>query len=286
MKNKASTNYLTEYYESEVDSFLVRLYKSKISPDEKNIHQLRVDIKRIKAVFQLLEIIVPKKLDLTFNVKAFKKLFKNAGKVREIQVNRTCFSKYKFSEEITDKYKQFLKNREELFRKRFKKTAKNFERDSLKSSKIKIKKIWGKLNDKKIWIECVSFIKGETQKIEQLLSLGNNPAIIHRMRMHIKSLHTIVSLLHKIKPTKEFEKILLLIKQNDILIGDWHDRQVLIDSIERSFIKNENINENKLPALIKTLNKIEEENKFFFKRLKNQVNIITITIHKTYFRSL
>jgi CHAD domain-containing protein len=280
------TNHLSNYYSKEIDLFLEHLITANTVLTEKNIHQLRVDIKRIRSVFQFLEVIVKQELNTKQYTHCLKKLFINAGKLREIQVNRVCITKYRFPKEITEKYKKYLSKKEQELSNRLKKTIKDFDDSVLKKSKKLIKKTTFNLNNKKICDESLSYIKDKTRKIEKLLSAGNKPVIIHRIRMQLKSLHTIVSFLQKTNPSEKLEKTLKLIKQTGVLIGNWHDKLILINSLEIFFIKKEKITENELPVLEIILNKIETENNLILKNVKNKINSVVRTIHKSNYMSL
>jgi CHAD domain-containing protein len=285
MKEKNAAYHLSNYYSKEVDLFLEHLISVKTKPAEKTIHELRVEIKKLRSVFQLLAVIAKKEINIKNYTNSLKDLFDTAGKIREIQVNQICFTKFKFPKEINDKYKKFLLNREAELRDSLKKTINDFDKSVLINSKKQIKKITGGLNNKKMWDACLFFIKDKTQKIENLLSAGNNPLIIHKIRMQLKSLHTIASFLQKINPTPKNEKTLELIKQTGTLIGNWHDNLVLINSLERYFIKKENLTENKLPLLLRSINKIELENKLTLRTAKVKLNKVVKSMNKNSFIS-
>lgn len=167
----------------------------------------------------------------------------------------------------------------------FKKTINDFDKSILINSKKQIKKITGDLNNKKMWDACLFYMKGKTLKIENLLSVGNNPLIIHKIRIQLKSLHTIASFLQKTNPIQKNEKILQLIKQTGALIGNWHDNLILINSLERYFIKKENLTENKLPLLLRSINKIELENKLILRTAKVKLNKVVKSMNKNSFIS-
>jgi len=63
----------------------MRRISKELKPDE--IHRLRVSIKRIKAVYQLLEEFSNGKFNAGKHYSIFKKIFNEAGKLREVQIN-------------------------------------------------------------------------------------------------------------------------------------------------------------------------------------------------------
>ena len=285
MEEKKVKDHLNYYYANEVDLFLEHLASVKTQPNEKTIHELRAEIKKLRSVFQLLEVIAKKEINIKQFASSLKDLFDTTGKIREIQVNQICFTKFKFPQEINDKYKKFLFNRENELGNRLKKTINHFDESVLINSKKQIKKLTGDLNNKKMWDACLFFIKNKTLKIENLLLAGNNPLIIHKIRIQLKSIHTIATFLQKINPKQKNEKTLQLIKQTGTLIGNWHDNLVLINSLERYFIKKENVPENKLPLLLRSINKIELENKLILRTAKVKLNEVVISMNKNNFTS-
>ena len=122
MEEKKIKDQLNHFYTNEVDLFLERLISVKTQPNEKTIHELRVEIKKLRSVFQLLDVIAKKEINIKQCANSLNDLFDTAGKIREIQVNQICFTKFKFPQEINDKYKKFLLNRENELGNRLKKT--------------------------------------------------------------------------------------------------------------------------------------------------------------------
>lgn len=271
MKNKGSGKYLFKYYKKETDLFLEHLDKAKYFPDEKNIHQLRVDIKRIRTVFQLIEMLFPKKLKAKNQYTVFKKIFSRAGEVREAQVNHICFTQYKLPASIYKQYFQFLKRKEKNFKKKFKNSIDRFEIGQLEKSKVKIKRLCKSITEKKIKYECQLFIKGEIHKIEMLLAVGNNSSIVHKIRIHLKAIEAVGDLYYQLNPDKELKKSLTLIKENGTFLGNWHDKIILINSLEVFFMNTVNIKGNKLFLLNELLNKINKENQLFLKSFRGKI---------------
>src|SRR5947199_747934 len=106
MKPINPKKYLYKHYNKEVGSFFEDLEKTRTDPNIKNIHNLRVDIKKVKSFFHLLEILFPKKFKAEGHAPQFDVLFKSAGDVREAQLISFDVSKYKFSPAMTNSYKQ------------------------------------------------------------------------------------------------------------------------------------------------------------------------------------
>ncbi|MGP8214511.1 MAG: CHAD domain-containing protein [Bacteroidia bacterium] len=279
MKNDNLGKHLSKYYKKELTLFSKHLDSAKALPDEKNIHQLRVDIKRLRAIFRLLEMLFPKKFNAGKHSAVLKPVFKSAGEFREIQVNLAYLSQYKLPLHADKLYKQFLRKTERKILKKFKKTVGDFDMAGSDKAKNEIKKLCNATRGEKIRENCLLFIQKEAVRIENLSMAGDNPVIIHKIRMHLKSLDAIVSLFYKMNPDKKLNELLSHIKQSGEMIGTWHDKIMLVKSLEIFLIKFENLKSADLMALIKLLNKIKTEQQFFFLKMNKGIIPILKTVH-------
>ena len=265
MKKTDSNIYLYKYYKREVRTFLSHLDKVKNIPNEKSIHQIRVDIKRLRAVIHLFERLSPDKFNSKEYFNVFKSVYNSGGSIRETQVNINYLSRYKISPAMVKQYRHFANENKEKLYKKFKKAVANFDTELLKKSKTKIKNLCSKSDSKVINDKCLIFINEELKKTEQLLKAGDNTAIMHNIRIHLKSLNAIVSLYYKMNPDKKLKKVLMVLKQNGTSIGNWHDKIELIKSLERFIVKSEELKSDKLHNLVTLVNRLKKENQSFFK---------------------
>ena len=177
---------------------------------------LRVHTKKIKAVFNLVEYSTndfPKEKNLT----PYKVLFRQAGKIRELQLQISLMKKYKSQKELNPYYsrleKDGLQHHQELL--------------LLIDKKLKRKL---KTNDKKIvpFLEkidarCVkNYLSSITDRIDTLLhaeKLGAEQ--VHDLRKLIKELNYLQKIFHAKNKSPvipdEFQE----------LIGQWHDYDVI-----------------------------------------------------------
>lgn len=268
MEKSVYKKYLFEYYKAKQHSFLLNMNKAVTMSSAGSIHQLRVDVKRMKAVFHLLELLFPKRVIAKKYVRILRPVFKSAGKIREGQVNSQLVAKYPLPSDTVKAYRQFLKKREKEYKVRFKNAIEHFHTDKLSSSKIK--KHCVKVKDKQIIDKSQSFINDELLTVKQISEKRSNAGNIHKIRMHLKSLHAIMALLNKIRTDKGVKKLLTLMKQCEDSIGEWHDRVGLINSLE-DFQKDEKQRVN----LIKPVqNTIKKENRLLLKKIKDELKPI------------
>src|ERR1700757_2161449 len=102
---------LEKYFKDRINTInsLIKKRENNYSPND--FHTLRVEIKKIKAFLVLLED-CNKEFDHRAFSKPFKDIFKVAGKVRELQVERSTLKKY-YSGSIFNEFLVHLKNMEQ-----------------------------------------------------------------------------------------------------------------------------------------------------------------------------
>lgn len=279
MGKRNPENFLFDYYTTETYSFLKHLKKVKTLLNKNNIHKLRVEIKRIHAIFHLLEMLSPKSFNGTDYYACFKNVFKNAGRIREIQVNNICLSQYKLPPSAVLEYSKFANDKKKKFKKKLKKAVKSFDIVLLNDSKKEIKKLCEKTTNKIITNRCLQYIKQEASKIKRISVAGNNTETMHKIRIHMKSLGAIAILLYKINADKELEKLLMHIKETEALIGDWHDKVILVSSLEYFFKKTGHIADGEFSILTTLSSKIKKENQQLLKKVTAKVNATLKQIH-------
>jgi len=268
-----SGEYLHLYYTDKIRSLFSNIHKAKTDLNEKSIHKLRVEIKKIRAVLCLLEIIFPDDNKLTAYKSPLKQIFRISGKIRKQQLNLASLTHYNLPANAITDYKKYLSNLEKKARVKFKKNLMHSHIKKISRSKYQIKKLSRKVSDKTLSAKCLTFIKREALKIKQLLSSGDSPLIIHRIRMHLKAMNPIVQLLIQINPTDKMKKLSTHIKKTEIQIGNWHDKIVLVISIEKFFKEDKNkVDAGKNIELLKLAERIKKSCRISQKKIKIKVN--------------
>lgn len=203
-----------------MDSILLLLRKPETQFGPRDFHALRVDIKRIKALLSLIsahcEDFRRKK-----QYKPFRILFRQAGIVRELQLQETILKKYGPEPELTTYFNQLdveLHHEQQLF----------FNLNSqqlLKSLKAKARKIYASLGEIK-----GGFVKRYLQeKREDIRSLMTSEILaehdVHLLRKKIKELYYLQMIFqpenNHLDITDDFQE----------LLGQWHDCQVIREDL-------------------------------------------------------
>jgi CHAD domain-containing protein len=193
--------------------------------DEEAIHKMRTSTKRLRALFQLIEFISANNFKSKKQLKKIRSLFVHAGKIREIQIEKTILSSYENTLDTHfPAYREYLKQREHREIARFLKSIPKFsERNKIIDDSYVIKTILNSSGEK-LSIRVSKFLN---RKLKQLSSLNSKPVSnvrIHKNRTILKQIYYLYDILSQI--TKE-PKILNMtserMREIEQMIGNWHD---------------------------------------------------------------
>jgi CHAD domain-containing protein len=258
--NKDSGKYLHKYYKKKILSFLTNLHKLIATNDPEIIHKLRVDIKKIKMLFNFLEILMPKKFNAEKQSEIFENIFKQAGEIRETQINRIYINHRKLPASKILPYLEFINKKEKKYKSRFLNELTGFQTKEITKQNIIIKKISKKINKEKIIEKLQELIFDKVYKTKKMLYDPENKNL-HKVRKDLKSISFLSNLLFKFSPARELQQFLKSLKDGEEAVGSWHDRIIFEESL-RKFIKSKQIKSDREKVFfVKLLNLIKEENK-------------------------
>lgn len=206
--------FITSYTKRRLKN-LKRLLRSYPSLESLEIlHQIRIEIKKIKAVLRLLH----------YNRKSFRShkaylpfraLFRACGEIREPFVIQSLINKFKSINNpiIVDlNLNSNFKNHLSTYIRTIKKSETNIlpKAENIKSSIYK------------------DFLKKNKMKLENLLYPTFLQRDLHKIRKLIKEIYYISSIRSKRKRINSF-----LVKSSDF-IGSWHDKRIVIQKLRKS----------------------------------------------------
>ena|ERR1051326_2231584 len=200
MKN----SFLSGYIFSHLISIRKHLeeYPGKKNPEQ--VHRLRVDIKKLRAVFSFLN----KTRHKRFHKKALKGLFDKAGTLRELQLNMQFLNKFSHSENFLTS----LKLKEERLSTQF---INEIPRHIKTVENLEIHIHVAEIPSKK---ELKNYFKKQINKAEGFLHEKD----LHHFRMRLKRMMYVYNML-----PKELQKPVSLnkgyINKLQKLAGSWHD---------------------------------------------------------------
>jgi CHAD domain-containing protein len=218
MKNTADVSAHFKMLHKRCRKYLI-LFCADKKPED--LHRLRVTIKRMNALFNLLSK-TEKKFKQTKYYKPYRKIFKAAGRIREAQLHLLI-----------------LKNKEKQTVASFKETIQTETQALITNSRRYIRAIESIADkiEKTAWRvskgDVTKYLQKERKGLLHSMFVLSAPSALHPLRKKIKRL------LYNYELTKGTgtKKAKTLIYNLDILqqdIGLWHDKEVLLKQLEES----------------------------------------------------
>jgi len=272
MIKKETGEFLYRYYRKRTASFLASLYKASITCNDKDIHRARVDVKKVFALFHLFEIALPGRFRREEHDQLFQEIFDHSGRIREVQVNISAIDQYGLNDPGILFFRKFLLREEKKLTLAFLEGIKVFDEKSVYKSEKEIKKISGLISHKKLIAKIEKFIRKSAGKIKKLQAKPTDSGNVHKIRQNLKSMGATVALFLVLKPEEKQEILLQNITHTEILIGQWHDKEILLDSLK----KNGNY-----PELLELRHLVQEECKAMLQQIKPEVERV---LSSAYFR--
>jgi CHAD domain-containing protein len=229
-----SDKYLNKYYkiqkaELEKNFFLItQVYKAEV------VHKLRVNLKKIRALFYLLEHIDPQLFKVKKQYRKLRSLFKVVGQIRDVQVQKELIDLFEKELEIhfTD-YCNYLNKIEDNHIKQFRKWILTNKLEHSEKPLHKINKIYKKINHKTLKIIARQFITLRIEKISELHEFAHDEEKLHKIRALLKEIMYIHNILKNHYPDFVFLKgFSELIEKSEKALGDWHDRHVAVEYVD------------------------------------------------------
>lgn len=239
--------------------FLTRTPKRKFG--QSRFHELRVEIKKLRATLNRLEFQL-KDFDGERAYKPFRKLFAQAGKVREIQIQKSILK----SQDVQGQVPGYLKQLDQKIRKE---RSRFFKIRTVKlNSKIKKRlKELGRKNREAENLETAPFLNSLIGEIKELLLSGTlEQASAHLLRKKLKNLAYNLESLSQKKAAKMHPERNHLIN----LLGTWHD----LTSVQDTLLAQ--VSSTPLPEEEKTIlsainQKIKSESELIFAEINEKI---------------
>lgn len=186
-------------------------------------HNLRIELKKLNALFEILGYCSPEFKRKGY-FKPFKILFKQAGKVRELQITEALLNQHVAEDSLTQ-FGQYItmqmQKAEDVF---FSLTTKS-KRAKLKKQLQKTEPFTLQAKRKKI----LNYLEKERKKIENLMTAENIPTeLVHTLRKRIKTYNYNRRILEK----SDLSKKIFSTDHLSDLLGQWHDLRITLGYIQ------------------------------------------------------
>jgi CHAD domain-containing protein len=197
--------------------------------DVEGVHDMRVGIKRLRAYFNLIEWINPV-FQAKQNLKPIRRLFKAAGRVRDIHVQQELMRRWATELDLEmSEYYNFLKQKETKERKRFTDfTKKKFDPKIFRSNWALIQNVLSFISTE--YIQYKSEERFNAQ-IDELIKYKEKENLVeddyHSIRILSKETRYTLEVLQTCFPPKNiWEKLNETLRKVHQALGSWHDLDV------------------------------------------------------------
>jgi len=217
-------NPLIRYLSERLEALTMFLSNTLNYPTDEDVHQMRVEIKKLNALIRMLDFVVEEDL----NTKKFRKtltcIFRSAGKLREDLINNKLAAEYNL--DLGTDYHQLIEKKAEKHGSKLKNKLKLFLGSEWSVLQNKLMDIALKTNLNILGQSALQFLNAEFATIEKLYPQKSEEKILHKIRIHLKASGYIISLLSGLNTGKDWEEFYVQLKTTESLIGSWHDQVV------------------------------------------------------------
>lgn len=279
LKKPETQEFLKRFYHKRVASFLVNLYKAGITSDMKDIHRSRLDVKKLFALFQFFEMLDNSVFVKRNHEERFVELYRHSGKIREIQVGLLMLDRFQHSSPELNAFRKYLRNEEIRQTLKLMRVIRKFDEKSLKNTDKAVIKAINQINPSKMVVESKKFLLAKSSKIIGFLGNTDDPQNVHSIRKELKSMSTICTLLLSMHQDDYLDRIVSVLNQTEMTIGEWHDNRVLMDFFD-TFIKRCEITPEAVSTGIDPIrNQISKENSQLIEKLIPGISQLTAEIN-------
>ncbi|MDD4604641.1 MAG: CHAD domain-containing protein [Bacteroidales bacterium] len=250
MKKKEIGEFLCLFYRKKTTAFLSHVYRACITGNLKDIHRARLDVKRIFELYSLFEMLDPTVFKHQGGFKLFRPLYRQAGKIREIQVNYLLLENPHPLDIDYNTFNQWQRKEEQKAVQKFIKKVKQFKEAELMNTDKMIEIICYRISIFKLRLKTTEYIKDKAEQVKNLQLNDPDEDDIHKIRKILKAMATISTLVYSVKSGKWLDEVITILNKTEMMIGDWHDRVILKKAIERFMKENYNVPEPELNSLI------------------------------------
>ena len=215
----------------------------KYSQDCKNpealetIHDLRLSIKRIKAVAKLTDHLSNQAFDSKNTLYHLLVFFKSSGKLRDIQVIKQLLLNY--SNDDMDSIIHHFSQREVKQRAKFDRALTNFQLDTLDDIEIRLSKELAKYPEKVALAAGRRLMSIYISEIHNLFNTSSEEKRLHIVRTRLKDINYLNNIFDKQFEIKDHIHISVeRLRELGELAGKWHDHLNLETSLEKYLQKD------------------------------------------------
>lgn len=230
---------IVSYFQTQQALIDANLQLAKGTHDIEALHDLRVAVKRLKALYQIVEILSEGIFEYRAHFEDIRKLFKTVGSLRDIQVQSQLFASFVTDLEESEiiGFYQYLQKRHDKASKKLDKALYRFNPEVMNESLKDVSFLLDQKSEERGKDLVVKYLKKRLKQITKLNRVKHDERKIHLMRTRLKQLMYAMELMKMIAPDQELMQNGNNVKKAGTSLGLWHDHIVLADELQQ-FIKN------------------------------------------------
>lgn len=218
---------LKTYYSEQRHNLEESIARADEKDNMKTIHQLRLSIKKIRALYSFVWYIHPKKKTGKKSLNKLKRIYKPAGDIRDTQVHLEIIENYKKRLLIDFKdYTDFYQNYEREKLNELKFQIQYFDNQPLNKLEKKLNKVLDNISEKELKSKSKQVFEDKLEIIRELNKIPTNKdKNLHQIRKYLKEARYLISIFNGNTSESETFKISLdRLKQIEQTVGKWHDQ--------------------------------------------------------------
>lgn len=265
---------ILHFYCVERSKFEQNLFIARKTYEPEAIHQYRVSLKRIRALFHMLEFITNGAFRADVLFMPLRTVFKPGGKLRDIHVQLELLDEYE-NETGTDftKLREFLFFLEIKYQRRFLKRTKRSIEKPMDRLMWKLKKIADKHTEVEFNTRAKDWITSEMAYLKEIHEFIYDPLVFHRFRRHQKETFYMIDFINNYTSGSiALEGSLQELKKIAKKIGEWHDQYNILNHTK--YIKHL-FNDNRLrisKECDELFNHVDQKHRDLFNELRTELD--------------
>jgi CHAD domain-containing protein len=243
---------LLKYYQDELAVIFMHMKLLDEAVSMHDVHRIRVGIKRIKAINRMLGASYPDKFKAKQLNRPFKIVFKTLGVYRETTLSINILRRLAGSYKIRRGYIEYMQPLLKEIRDDIKAATQKFDFQETIDDNAGLARFLGVLQTEEEISMLSRYIDNQRVRALSLLQQGEGYEELHPIRIVLKNIKPFLKMLALSADSRYALSDYKLLNRAESLIGDWHDRRVLSDSLEE-YIKVESEQNN---SIIRSYNRV------------------------------
>ncbi len=261
-------NRLIQHYNDKQASFHLYFKKTFERQGIEDIHQLRLNIKKLRATVSLMELASHGMLNKKRYFALFSKLFDEAGEVREAQVSLGMIEKSNAIYLIP--YTEYLREIQRSANEKLLTTMQAFDFKRLEILNNKLLREMKGLSAEIALRKSADYVLKEIEKVLELKDHLPNNRKLHKIRIHLKAVIEILTIMSELNAATGLDKWQNNIKSLDKQIGKWHDYIILLTSL--NYFTNQILMKKNVRHLVNLIGRIEYQQEVRLQKIHRLIN--------------